>query len=83
MINNLFDEIKKGKLRVVVSPNKRQSKLVSYDEDKGVFRVEISQPAKDDKANKELARFFKKEFNLRVHIISGGTNREKILLVDK
>lgn len=72
--------IRKGLIPVRVIPHAPQSKAV---EDNGVLKIYLTSIPDKDKANLELIKFFKKEFNLRVRIKSGMKSREKVVEVIK
>lgn len=67
-----------GMLLVKVIPNAASTMLILKD-DRLVLHV--AAPPEKDKANKEVIRFFKKEYGLRVLIKSGKKSREKVLEV--
>jgi hypothetical protein len=67
-----------NKLRVRVRPGAKQTEIVGFEN--GVLVVKLkSQPVKG-KANEELVRFFKKEFNRRAKIVKGLKSREKVII---
>jgi len=68
--------IKEGKLKLKVIPN--SSKLELVEEEKGLKLYLQAVPDKN-KANLELIKFFKKEFGMKVEIVSGLRSREKVL----
>ena len=67
------------RLVVLVKPNKKKTEILGYDNDRQALIVNVSKPAKDDKANQELVGFFTKKLGLKVRMISGLTSRLKIL----
>ena len=69
--------IKNNMLTVRVIPNAQQTKIKSTE--KNIIKLAIAAPAQDNKANKELIRFFKKELKISVRIKSGEKSRKKIL----
>lgn len=72
------DSIVNGKLKIKVIPNSSQQKAVFENNQWKIYLHTI--PDKN-KANRELIQFFKKQFGLRVEIISGMKSREKTLRV--
>tara|TARA_Y100000310_G_scaffold343668_2_gene452374 strand:- start:123 stop:380 length:258 start_codon:yes stop_codon:yes gene_type:complete len=80
-VNN-FTELKKhindGLIRIKVSPN--STRLELHEENKHLKLYLQAVPDKD-KANKELIKFFKKKFNLRVEIKLGNKSRVKVIKV--
>jgi len=72
------EDIKKGYLQVKVVPNSSREELIEEDNRLKLYLKAVSDK---DKANKELIRFFKREFDLHVEIKSGRYAREKMLRV--
>jgi len=71
--------IKNNLLRIKVRPNSSKTELM---EENGGLKLYLKAVPDKNKANKELMKFFKKEFNLNVTIKSGLTSREKVLKVE-
>jgi len=65
-------------LKLKVIPNSSQTKLI---EENSQLKLYLKSVPEKDKANKELVKFFKKEFDLRVEIKSGMKSREKMLRI--
>ena len=61
-------------LKIKVVPN---SKRTEFKDGK----IYLKSPPEKNKANKELIKFFKKHFNLKVEIKSGIKSREKVLKI--
>jgi hypothetical protein len=80
-MERLFIELKKhiidNKLRVKVRPGAKTTEIAGFENDFLVIRIHAP-PAKG-KANDELARFFRKQFNKKIRIIKGEKSREKII----
>ena len=74
---DLPKHINNGFIKIRAVPNAKENKLV---EDNGL-RLYLHSPPEKDKANLEIIKFFKKEFNLKVKIESGLRSREKVLRV--
>ncbi len=66
-------------LCVKVTPNASKTVL---KEEQGKLRLYLKAVPEKDKANRQMIRFFKKEFNLKVSIKSGARNRMKVLEVN-
>ena len=75
---NINNYIENNLLKIKVTPNSKKNKLVEENKQLKFYLKAI--PDKN-KANKELIKIFKKEFNLKVEIKSGKRSREKILKV--
>ncbi|PIN74121.1 hypothetical protein COV20_00715 [Candidatus Woesearchaeota archaeon CG10_big_fil_rev_8_21_14_0_10_45_16] len=65
-------------LSLKVIPNSGRNELI---EENNSLRLYIKAIPDKNKANLEVIKFFKKEFNLRVEIVSGLKSREKRLKV--
>ncbi|MBU0460205.1 MAG: YggU family protein [Nanoarchaeota archaeon] len=65
-------------LKVKVIPNSKQTEL---KEDNQKLKLYLKAIPDKNKANKELIKFFKKEFSLKVEIKSGKKSREKTLKI--
>ena len=70
------------KMEVWVKPNSLENRIVSYDSEKNILRIEIKERADNGKANKELINFLKKYFKRRVTIISGFNSKKKIIRLE-
>ena len=64
-------------IRVKVTPNTNKTEIKAIENN--ILKINLKAPPEKDKANKELIKFFKKQFKLNVKIKTGKTNREKIL----
>ncbi|MBU1198553.1 MAG: DUF167 domain-containing protein [Nanoarchaeota archaeon] len=78
---NPTDYIIDNSLRIFVKPGKKQNYVLGYDYQKRAVIVEISAIAQDNKANKEVVKFFSKLLKKRVRIKSGHTSKLKTLFV--
>jgi len=68
------------KLFVKLHPNSSQEKVVKLGEKN--YEVWINEKPVDGKANNYLEKFLKKYFGKPVKIISGFTNRKKVVEVE-
>ncbi|MBN2459459.1 YggU family protein [Candidatus Woesearchaeota archaeon] len=73
--------IKDNTLRILVKPNKRQDYILGYDYERKALIVDIKAPAEQNKANKEVVKFFRKILKKNVKIKSGHTSHLKVLLI--
>jgi uncharacterized protein (TIGR00251 family) len=78
VVMNLDKWIKDGKFRVKVIPNSSKLELV---EDGEGLKLYLKAVPDKNKANRELVKFFKKRYDLKVEIVSGIRSRMKILRV--
>nr|MCK4930120.1 YggU family protein [Nanoarchaeota archaeon] len=77
---NPADYIIDNSLRIIVKPGKKQNYILGYDYERKALIVEIKARAQDNKANKEIVKFFSKLLKKRVKIKSGHTSKDKILI---
>ena len=68
----------KDGLLIKVIPNSNEASIA---ENNGQIKIYLKSPPRNNKANLELIKFFKKEFNLRVEIVSGLRGRKKVLMI--
>ena len=68
-----------NRFTVMVKPNAAENKILEYNKETNTYRVAIKAPPEDDKANKEVIRFFSKLLKKRVTIAHGLKSREKVL----
>ncbi len=80
--NVLKDFVSKGFVFVVVKPNKRENKIVGFEND--AFIVELKAKPVEGEANKVLVSFFKTLFkDYNVVLKSGFSSKKKKLLFEK
>ena len=77
-INNIM-EIKETKFKIIVKTNSSKNEIVSYDENKKAYRINLNAKPIEGKANKELIKFLSKQLKKKVRIVSGFTSKEKII----
>ena len=65
-------------IKLKVIPNSSRTKMI---EENNSLKMYLKAVPEKNKANLELIKFFKKEFNLRIEIIRGMKGREKVLRV--
>lgn len=75
---DLTKYIKNNLLAVKVIPNASQNRFI---EEHNALKLYLKAVPEKDKANKELIKFFKDEFKMKVRIKAGAKNREKLLQV--
>ncbi len=78
---NILEYIKDGKLKILVKPKSSETKILGYDESRKSLKVTIAAPPEDNKANKEVIKFFSKLLKKPVRIKSGLKSKEKLLSV--
>ena len=72
-------DIKQGIINVILKPNSKQNKIVEFDKEKNVYKIEVKALAHENKANLELIKFLSKSLKKKVRIIKGMKSREKVL----
>jgi len=70
--------IKNCQIELRVTPHSSRTELIE-EEDK--LKLYLKSVPEKNKANQELIKFFKKEFNLKVQIKSGMKSRDKVLVI--
>ena len=69
--------IKNNILQIKTLPNASKTEIKAIEED--IIKLAVAAPPEKNRANRELLKFLKKEYNIRARIKSGATSREKIL----
>lgn len=70
------------KLKIHVSPGKKEFKIKGIREFSDALNVDVSAPAQDGKANEELVEKLAEFFQSAVKIVSGNTSRDKFIELD-
>lgn len=68
-----------GKIRVLVRPNSKKTEILGFDDVRKAWRIAVTVPAEDNKANLALVKFLSKLSKKRVRIVSGLSSKEKVL----
>jgi len=66
-----------SQIKVKVTPNSSKTEIKSIENN--IVKINVNAPPEKDKANKELIKFFKKQFKLNIRIKSGKKSKEKVL----
>lgn len=74
-------DVKQNSIRIIVKANTPRNQVVRYDDSREAYRVNIKEPAREGKANKEIIKFFSKLFKKDVKIVKGLKSKEKILKI--
>jgi len=79
---NIIEKIKslskenKNFLEIRVKPNSSKS-LITYDKEKNLIIAYLHSIPENNRANDELIKLFKKQFKIKVEIISGFKSKNK------
>ena len=65
-----------------IIPNAPKTSITSCMDD-GTWKIKVAAIPEKGKANKELKRFFWKEYGLRIEIIKGEHDHRKVLRMEK
>ena len=68
-----------GPVNIKVNANSRKNEIVLYDEQKKMLVVNIDEKAENNEANREIVKFFLKEYDLNVKIVFGKKSSKKKL----
>ena len=80
--DSILQFVKDGKLSVIVKPNSRDNEVVGWDEVRNALKINIKAEPENNKANIELIKFLSKILKKDVSIISGFTNKKKVLRIN-
>ena len=72
--------IKNNHLTILAKPNAPKTKITGFLGNK--IKIDVHAQPEDGKANKEIIKFFKKNYKLNIEIISGKTSKEKLLKIN-
>lgn len=75
---NFQHHIKNHQVELRVTPHSSRTELI---EEEGKLKLYLKSVPEKNKANQELIKFFRKEFNLKVQIRSGMKSRDKVLVI--
>lgn len=84
MINEIIRESKDKMgilIDVEISPNAKKNEIGGINEWRKRLIIKIKALPVDGKANKEIAKFFKKTFGKNIEIVSGLTSSQKTICV--
>lgn len=71
--------LKDGPMKVLVKPGAKKTEILGWDEGQEALRVGVAAPPEENKANRELVKFFSRLAGGRVRIVRGFASREKVL----
>ncbi|MFA6089002.1 MAG: DUF167 domain-containing protein [Candidatus Woesearchaeota archaeon] len=79
-------EIKPSESRyfeISVKTNAKETRIVSFDSSKNIYKMDVCAPPVEGEANKEIIKFLKKNYKLIVEIKSGLTSHKKLIRILK
>ena len=65
-------------IKIKVKANSKKNEIVDLGD---YYKVEVKNPAEDNKANIEIVKIFKKKFGKDVRIVKGLKSKEKVLKI--
>lgn len=69
------------RFKIIVKPNSRENRIISFNEEKNSYLIGIKSKPKDNKANIEAIKFLSRLLKKKVKIASGLKSREKLVEV--
>ncbi len=76
---NIDDYVKDNTLTIWVKANSDKNKIMKYDKIRQAVKVDIKEPAQDNKANIEIIKYFSKLTGKKVKILRGLKSKKKVL----
>jgi uncharacterized protein (TIGR00251 family) len=73
--------IKDSLLKIIAKPNSPKTEIVCYDDMKKALRVNVHAAARENEANIEIIKFFRKLLKKQVELIYGFKGKEKTLKI--
>ncbi len=67
------------KFKVIIKTKASENKILGFDKERKLYRIQIKAVPEKGQANKELIKFLSKEFGKKVRIVSGHTSNIKTL----
>jgi hypothetical protein len=72
-------EFKSNPFKLIVKVNSPRTEFLGYDTQKGAYIMNVHAAPEKGKANKEIIKFFKKEFKKNIKIVSGKASKIKLI----
>ncbi len=69
-------------LTVKILPGSSKTEVIERMSDGETWKIRVAAPPEKGKANTELVRFLKKSFGLQTEVVSGKTDRRKLLKIN-
>ena len=70
-------------MKVLVKPNKKETKIISYNKENDTYIIEVKGKPINNEVNFELIKFLSKYFKTnKIKIIKGLKSKEKIISVE-
>ena len=71
-------------MKLIVKPNKKETKIISYNKDSDTYIIEVKGRPINNEVNIELLKFLSRYFKTnKIKIIKGLKSREKIIAINK
>lgn len=71
--------IKNNTFKIIVKPNSPKNEIISYDEFRDAYKVNIKAKPEKNEANIEVIKFFSKLLKRKIKIVKGLKSKEKLL----
>jgi uncharacterized protein len=78
ILTRLLEQKEAFPVRVKAHAKKNE---VTFDEEKGLFIIEVKEEAQDNKANIELIKFLSRLLKRKVEIVKGFTSKNKLIRI--
>ncbi len=70
-------------IRLRIVPGASKSQIVALMDDGETWKCQVAAAPEKGKANAELKKFFRKQFGISAEVISGATDRTKLVKLEK
>ena len=77
-----FPSLLASSFSLIVKANAPSTELLDYDTNLNAYRMNVSAPAKDGKANIEIVKFLSKLTKKKARILSGLTSKKKVVVLE-
>ena len=70
-----------GYIEISVKTNSKETKIISYDSSKNIYKMSVCAQPIEGQANTEIIKFFRKKYSYDVEIKSGLTSSKKLIRI--
>ena len=75
----LKEKSSSGTFRVLIKPNSPRTEILNYSEPEDYFKIAVSAPPRENRANLELVKFLTRLLGRKVRIKSGHSGKRKVI----